>query len=67
MPDECAFGLFTQDEKGPLYRGFFDNLESAKKAAQENANKEGLEFVVYSFRTYAEVGRFKPKKTDFNA
>lgn len=58
MPHENQFGLFIQGDKGPLYWGFFDDLEAAKKAAQEGADKEGLEFFVFSFKDFTEVARF---------
>lgn len=59
-----SFGLFMEDEKGPLWRGFFDNLTRAKKAARELAEREGLEFFVFSFQDYTEVTRAFPPATN---
>ena len=60
MPRAHSFGLFMEDKKGPLWRGFFDDLTCAKKAARELAEREGFEFFVFSFKTYTEVARAFP-------
>ena len=62
MPHDHQFGLFVEDEKGHLWRGFFDDLEAAKSSAQELANKEGFEFFVFNFRHFSEVARCFPAR-----
>jgi hypothetical protein len=58
---EDEFAVFSQDEKGPLWRQCFLDLESAKRKAQELAIEEGLEFFVFSLKDSSEVARFFPK------
>lgn len=62
MRQDHRFGVFVEDEKGHLWRGFFDDLEAAKSSAQELANQEGLEFFVFDFRDFSEVARFFPAR-----
>jgi hypothetical protein len=62
MPNDHQFGLFVEDEKGHLWRGFFDDLEAAKKSGQELANKERLEFFVFNFKDFTEVARVFPAR-----
>ena len=62
MPHDHQFGLFIQDDKGPLYRGFYTDLEDAKRKAQELADKEGYEFFIYNFKGFIEIARFYPQK-----
>jgi len=35
MPYDPEFGLFIQDEDGALWRGFFADLDEAKRTAQK--------------------------------
>ncbi|MGH7870332.1 MAG: hypothetical protein ACREP9_22480 [Candidatus Dormibacteraceae bacterium] len=58
MSREDQFGLFSQDEKGPLWRGFFNDLDEAKRKAQELADVEGFEFFIYNLRSLSEIARF---------
>ena len=44
MPKDGAFDVFSQDEKGPMWRESFSDLESAKAKAQALALQEGWEF-----------------------
>ena len=62
MPNDHQFGLFVDDEKGKMWRGFFDDLEAAKKSGQELANKERLEFFVFNFKDFTEVARCFPAR-----
>ena len=55
-----AFGLFMDDDKGPLWRDFFDNLEEAKQQGQKLASVEHNEFFIFSFEENCEVERFFP-------
>jgi hypothetical protein len=55
------FELFSQDEKGPLWRASFSDLESAKAKGQALADEEGIEFFVFDLRAGQEVARFFPK------
>ena len=62
MPKDGEFGVFSQDEKGSIWRGSFSDLESAKAIARTLALKEGLEFFVRSLGDVSEiVARFFPK------
>jgi hypothetical protein len=62
MPgDDGEFAVFAQGDKGPEWRAFFGDLESAKKKAQELASTEGLELFVFSLKDASEVARFFPK------
>jgi hypothetical protein len=42
------FALFIEDHKGPLFRECCDDLEEAKRKAQELADREGFPFFVFS-------------------
>ena len=67
MPYDHQFGLFMQDEKGPLWRGFFTDLEAARKAAEELATREHCEFFVFNFKNFTEVARAFPAQTKLSA
>ena len=56
-----AFALFQDDGKGPLWRGFFDDLEDAKRKGQVLAAAEATEFFVFNVETNMEVVRFHPR------
>jgi len=56
------FAVFSQDEKGPMWRQCFLDLGSAKARAQELAIQEGLEFFVFSLKNSSEVARFFPNR-----
>jgi hypothetical protein len=56
------FAVFRQDEKGPLWQGFFTDLEEAKRHARKGADNEGLEFFVYSLADFSEIARFFPSR-----
>jgi hypothetical protein len=60
LPDQ-PFALFVEDEQGPLFREFCDNLEEAQRKAQDMADLEGFPFLIFSFVKSKEVGRFKPR------
>jgi hypothetical protein len=67
MPHEPEFGLFLQDKEGPLCRGFFTDLDEAKRTAQKLASEEGLEFFVFNFKNYKEVVRAFPVRLQGDA
>lgn len=67
MPYDHQFGLFIQDEKGPLWRGFFADLDAAKQTAQELANRENREFFVFNFKNFTEVARSFPPRPKLSA
>jgi hypothetical protein len=56
------FGLFQDDDGGPLWRASFAELDEAKHHAQKFADDEGREFFVYSFKSYSEVARLFPSR-----
>jgi hypothetical protein len=60
MPGDDQFAVFAQDEKGPVWREFFPDLESAKAKARELAIQEGTEFFVFRLKDASEVARFFP-------
>jgi len=60
MPYDPEFGLFVQDEDGALWRGFFADLDEAKRTAQKLANEERFEFFVFSLKDFTEVARAFP-------
>lgn len=60
---EGEFALFSQDERGPMWREFSHDLGSAKARAQELAIEEGLECFVFSLRNSSEVARFFPGRS----
>lgn len=61
MAVEGEFAIFAQDEKGPMWRDAFPDLETARVKAQRFANEEGVEFFVFSFKDAREIVRFFPK------
>ena len=62
LPDNPEFALFVHEEKGPFWRGFYSDLEEAKRRAQELANEEGFEFFIFRFKDKSEIARFFPAK-----
>lgn len=56
------FGVFSQEKSGPIWKGFFDDLEEAKRFARACAASGELEFFVYSLLSGSEVARYFPKK-----
>ncbi len=63
VPLEDQFGVFKDDKKthdGPVWRGFFHELATAKLQAQKFADEEDCEFFVFSFVNYSEVARIFP-------
>jgi hypothetical protein len=54
------YGVFQEDRKGPMWRGFFADLENAKTTAQKLADDDRVVFFIYCFKRYIEVGRFRP-------
>jgi hypothetical protein len=53
MPHDHQFGLFVEDEKEQLWRGFFDDLEAAKKAVKNSPTKKVLSSSSSTSRTLA--------------
>jgi hypothetical protein len=60
MAYKPEFGLFLQDKEGPLWRGFYADLDEAKRTAQKLANEEGFEFFIFSLKDFTEVARAFP-------
>ena len=60
MPDEYRFAVFSQDARGPLWKGFFHDLDVAKQKAEACVIEDGLEAFVFSFDSASEVARFFP-------
>jgi hypothetical protein len=62
MSNSQQFAVFSQDENGPVWKGFFEDLEDAKRHARNGAESGELEFFVYSFASRSEVARFFPPR-----
>jgi hypothetical protein len=58
MPQELA--LFMQDDKGPLWQAYFDDVDEAKRQCKELAQRTSVECFVYCFRTFTEIARCRP-------
>lgn len=57
----ARFALFVEDERGPLFRQSMEDLEEAKRTAQELADREGFPFFVFSFHDARRLFRFEPR------
>jgi len=55
------YGIFVDDERGPVWKAFFADLDGAKERAQQIAIENGVEAFVFSFKDSSEVARFFPK------
>jgi hypothetical protein len=62
VASEQQFGLFQDDDDGPLWRASFDDLDEAMHNGQKLADDERHGFFVYSFKDYREVARFFPSR-----
>jgi hypothetical protein len=62
MPKLEEFDVFMEDEKGPIWKGYFNNLEHAKRKAQELADREGCPCFVYSVESSKEIARCQPSR-----
>jgi hypothetical protein len=58
MPESNRFAVFSQDKRGAMCTGFFDDLEAAKDCARKGAESGHFEFFVCSFVSASEVARF---------
>lgn len=56
------FALFVEDDYGPLFRRYADDLEEAERTAQELADREGFPFFVFSFSDAKRLCRFEPRR-----
>ena len=54
------YGIFSQDEEGPLLRAFSYNLEEAKQKAQSLSEKERLVCLVFDLRRFVQMARITP-------
>ena len=62
MPYDFQFWLFQECGDGPLWRGSFDDIDRAKRQAQQLADEERQEFFVFCFRFFTEVARVHPSR-----
>lgn len=60
MDDDYA--LFIRDKKGPIFRTSCPDYEGARKQAQQFADAEGFECLIYSFKEFREVHRCIPNR-----
>ena len=59
MLGDVHFDVFAQDG-GPVWRGTFGDLDSARALAKKLASEEHVEFFVFNFEDQQEVARFFP-------
>ena len=52
------FVVFKREEKGPRWRGAFEDFHQAERAARELAAAESCEFFIFSFKEYRELTRY---------
>ena len=62
MASDHQFGLFQDDEGGPLWRASFADLDEAKRNARKLADEERREFFVCRFEDYSEAARVFPTR-----
>jgi hypothetical protein len=56
-----SYGVFVDEERGPTWKAFTDDLEGAKAQVQQTAAEDGVEVFIFSFKDCGEVARFFPK------
>ena len=61
MPHDNQFGLFIHDDQGPLYRGFYNDLDVCKREAQHLADQDGFPYFIVNFKTMVRIATFKPE------
>ena len=64
MAHDQKFGLFQDDEGGPVWRASFADLDEAKRNARKLAEEERQEFFVCRFEDHSEVARVFPPRTE---
>jgi len=62
VPVDHQFGLFQDNDGGPVWRAFFVDLDEAKRNAQKLADDERHEFFVCRFEDSSEVARLFPSR-----
>jgi hypothetical protein len=62
MASDHQFGLFQDDEGGPLWMASFADLDEAKRNARKLAEEERQEFFVRRFEDHSEVARVFPTR-----
>jgi hypothetical protein len=62
MAHDHQFGLFQDDEGGPVWRASFVDLDEAKRNARRLADEERREFFVCRFEDHSEVARVFPAR-----
>lgn len=60
MPQEYEFGLFVEDDEGPVLRECCADLEQAERRCQQLADIEGLPSLIFTLGSYKEIARFTP-------
>ena len=62
MPQEEPFAVFAESERHyPLLKGFFSNLDEARRHARNISQDQRQDCFVYSFVKFTEVARFRPQ------
>lgn len=62
MQCDHQFGVFREHPGAPVWKGFYNDLEEAKRAAQQLANAEDAEFYVGQLHEFSVIARFFPSK-----
>ncbi len=60
MENHREFGVFIEDDEGPVFKEYSGEIEEAKRRGQRVADIEGLPSVVFAIKGYTEVARFSP-------
>jgi hypothetical protein len=60
MPDGHEFGVFMEDDEGPVFKEYCGELEEAKRRGQRVADIEGTPTVLFTIKGYTEIARFSP-------
>lgn len=60
MAADREFGVFVEDDEGPVLKEYCNDLDEAKRRGQRLADVEGLPAVIFTIKGYREVARFAP-------
>ena len=61
MLNKKRYGLFILDTNGPLCKDLLDDLEQARRQAEELAESEGRECFIFDLSCSEEVSRIVPR------
>jgi hypothetical protein len=61
-----TFGVFIDDDKGPIWCCGLNDIAESKRKAEEISTNQNVECFVYSFEKVREVARFYPRTSKLN-